>query len=82
MNTSPTFLTIGAAVFYLNGIHHGKHLDRLSYLSWHKPDWVMSIATNTWKALEDGDEPRTGFYVDLLDWAIPDVYTRTLSGEA
>ena len=43
------FPTLGAAVLYLNGFHHGKHLGRLNYLSRHQPDWVMSIATNMWQ---------------------------------
>ena len=71
------FPTLGAAVLYLNGFHYGKHLDRLNYLSRFKPDWVMSVANTMWENRNEGD-----FYADLLDWAIPDVYTRTLNGDA
>ena len=89
MNTSPSFPTIGAAVLYLNSFHHGKHLGRLNYLSRFKRDWVMDVANNMWERRNDGpvgtgehEESRIEFYANLLDWAIPDVYTRTLNGEA
>ena len=79
------FPTLGAAVLYLNGFNHGKHSDRLNYLSRYNPDWVMSVANNMWETRDDelvGEEPRSEFYANMLDWAIPDVYTRTLNGEA
>ena len=79
------FPTLGAAVLYLNGFHYGKHLDRLNYLSRYNPDWVMSVANNMWESRNDdlvGEKSTIDFYADMLDWAIPDVYTRTLNGEA
>ena len=79
------FPTIGAAVQYLNGFHHGKHLDRLNTLARLNPEWVTTVANNMWETRDDelvGEEPRSEFYANMLDWAIPDVYTRTLNGEA
>ena len=79
------FTTIGDAVFYLNEFHKGKHLDRLNYLSRYNGDWVMMVANNMWETRNDGplgNEPRHAFYANMLDWAIPDVYTRTLNGVA
>jgi len=80
-----TFPTLGSAVQYLNGFHHGKHLDRLNYLSRFNGDWVMEVASNMWETRNDGllgNESRHTFYANMLDWAIPDVYTRTLNGVA
>tara|TARA_R100001163_G_C4972020_1_gene131554 strand:- start:47 stop:316 length:270 start_codon:yes stop_codon:yes gene_type:complete len=74
------FPTIGAAVLYLNGFHHGKHLRRLNYLSCHKPDWVMEAATVAWNARNRGpigDQSRRDFYADLLDWRLPALYAET-----
>ena len=88
MNVIPkqsAFPTLGAAVLYLNGFHHGKHLDRLNYLSRHKPDWVMRVANNMWNTRNDevvGEKSTLDFYADVLDWAIPDVFTRVLNGDA
>ena len=71
------FPTIGAAVQYLNGFHHGKHLHRLNTLARLNPEWVTTVANNMWEHRNDDD-----FYADLLDWAIPDVFTRTLNEQA
>ena len=70
------FPTIGAAVLYLNGFHHGKHLGRLNYLACHKPDWVMSVATKMW---ESRDENIAKDYPDLLAFSIKELYVKTFN---
>ena len=70
------FPTLGAAVLYLNGFHHGKHLDRLNYLSRHQPDWVMSIANNMWRTR---DTNVAKDFPDLLAWSIKEVYVKTFN---
>ena len=74
------FPTLGAAVLYLNGFNHGKHLRRLNYLSHHKSDWVMMVANNMWKARNDGPvgkQPIREFCAELLDWYLPEFYAET-----
>ena len=70
------FPTIGAAVLYLNGFHHGKHLGRLNYLSRHQPDWVMSVANNMWRTR---DTEFAKDYPDLLAFGIKEVYVQTFN---
>jgi hypothetical protein len=70
------FPTLGAAVLYLNGFHHGKHLDRLNYLSRHNPEWVMSIAESMW---ESRDENIAKDYPDLLAFSIKELYVKTFN---
>jgi hypothetical protein len=70
------FPTLGAAVLYLNGFHHGKHLDRLNYLSRLTPMWVMSIATTMW---ESRDEAIAEDYPDLLAFSIKELYVKTFN---
>jgi len=70
------FPTIGAAVLYLNGFHHGKYLGRLNYLSRHQPDWVMSVATKMW---ESRDENIAKDYPDLLAFSIKELYVKTFN---
>ena len=82
MNNS--FPTLGAAVQYLNGFHHGKHLNRLNYLAKHKPEWVMDTADVAWSARNRGpigNQTRREFYADLLDWRLPDLYAETFNGQ-
>ena len=73
------FPTLGAAVLYLNGFHHGKHLDRLNYLSRHKPDWVMSIATTMWSG-RDTDLAKD--YPEALAFALKEAYVQTFNEQA
>ena len=70
------FPTIGAAVLYLNGFHHGKHLDRLNYLSRLKPEWVMSLSTKMWE-FRDTDMAKD--YPDLLAFSIKEAYVQTFN---
>ena len=83
------FPTLGAAVLYLNGFHHGKHLDRLNYLSRHKPDWVMRVANNMWNKRHYGPlgksengQPMREFCAELLDWHLPEFYAETFNEQA
>ena len=73
------FPTLGAAVQYLNGFHHGEHLQRLNYLSRHQPDWVMSVANNMWKTR---DSEFAKDYPDLLAFAIKEVFVKTFNEQA
>ena len=81
------FPTLGAAVLYLNGFNHGKHSDRLNYLSRQKPDWVMETANRIWERRDDvvgkgeGAQPMAEFCANLLDWYLPDLYTETRNAE-
>ena len=82
-----SFPTAEDAMLYLNHFHEGKHLDRLKFLAEYRPEWVMGVASRMWNHRLDGpvgcgegEESRHDFYADMLDWAIPDVYTRTLGG--
>ena len=70
------FPTLGAAVLYLNGFHHGKHLDRLNYLSRLTPMWVMSIANKMW---ETRHEDIAKDYPDLLAFSIKELYVKTFN---
>jgi hypothetical protein len=70
------FPTLGAAVLYLNGFHHGKHLGRLNYLSRHNPEWVMSLATKMWD-FRDTDIAKD--YPDLLAFSIKELYVKTFN---
>ena len=45
---SNTFPTLGAAVLYVNGFHHGKYLNKLNFIARHNPDWVMGTANGLW----------------------------------
>ena len=72
------FPTLGAAVQYLNGFHHGKHLHRLNYLARFNSEWVTTVANNMWRTR---DTEFAKDYPALLEFAIPDVYTRTLNGD-
>lgn len=83
------FPTIGAAVLYLNGFNHGKHLKRLNYLSRHKSDWVMETANRMWHHRNDdpigkgeGAQPIRQFCAELLDWYLPDLYAETRNEQA
>lgn len=79
------FPTLGAAVLYLNGFNHGKHLDRLNYLSRHKSDWVMDTANRMWNSRNDGPVGKTPirqFCAELLDWYLPDFYAETWNEQA
>jgi hypothetical protein len=80
------FPTIGAAVLYLNGFHHGEHIGRLNYLSRLKPEWVTSVANHMWSTRNDGpigkglgEEPRHHFYADILAWSIRELYVQTFN---
>ena len=73
------FPTLGAAVQYLNGFHHGKHLNRLNYLSRHQPKWVLSVANNMWKTR---DTEFAADYPDLLAFAIKEVFVKTFNEQA
>ena len=70
------FPTIGAAVLYLNGFHHGKYLGRLNYLARLTPMWVMSLAENMW---ESRHEDVAKDYPDLLAWSIKELYVKTFN---
>ena len=64
-----TFPTIGAAVLYLNGFHHGEHLDRLNMLARVNPDWVRGTAQglHDHTAIMEHDRDT---YATMLDIAI------------
>ena len=69
-----SFPTLGAAVLYLNGFHHGKHLSQLNYLSLYNPEWVMTTAQAMYDhTLIMEHDPNT--YVTMLGFAIKDRYT-------
>ena len=74
MNTSPSFPTLGAAVLYLNGFHHGKHLGRLNFLARTNPDWVMTTAQGMHDHTPIMEHDRHT-YVTMLGVAINDRYT-------
>ena len=79
------FPTLGAAVLYLNGFHHGKHLRRLNYLAKYKPDWVMEAANVAWNCRNRGpigNQSRREFYALLLDWRLPDLYAEVWNEQA
>jgi len=68
-----TFPTLGSAVLYLNGFHHGKHLGRLNTLARINPEWVKTTA----QALHDHTpimEHDRETYAIMLDIAICDRY--------
>jgi len=66
-----TFPTLGSAVLYLNGFHHGKHLGRLNYLSRHNPEWVMTTAQGMHDHTPIMEHDRDT-YATMLDIAICD----------
>ena len=66
-----TFPTLGAAVLYLNGFHHGKYLGRLNFLARVNPEWVMTTAQgmHDHKPIMEHDRHP---YATMLDIAICD----------
>ena len=73
------FPTLGAAVLYLNGFHHGKHLDRLNYLSRHHAWWITSTADNLWR---HRDTESAKDHADLLAFGLNELYVMSVNGEA
>jgi hypothetical protein len=71
------FPTLGAAVLYLNGFHHGKLLDRLNFLARHEPEWVMSIANTMW--IQSCHEDIAENKPLLLAFAVKEAYVQTFN---
>ena len=82
------FPTLGAAVLYINGFNHGKHLGRLNYLAKYKPDWVMTVANNMWESRNDevgkgpDAQPMREFCAELLDYFLPGFYADAWNEQA
>ncbi len=69
------FPTIGSAVLYLNGWHHGELLDRLNVVSRHDPEWIRNIADAAmmfdWESEEDKKL--------ALKWSIKEKYVMAIN---
>ena len=64
------FPTIGSAVLYLNGWHHGEFLDRLNVVSRHDPEWIRNIAdTMMMFDFEDEETKRS-----MFQWSLKEKY--------
>ena len=64
------FPTIGSAVLYLNGWHHGEFLDRLNTVSRHDPEWIRNIAdTMMMFDWEDEETKRS-----MFKWSLKEKY--------
>ena len=64
------FPTIGSAVLYLNGWHHGEFLDRLNVVSRHDPEWIRNIAdTMMMFDFEDEETKRS-----MFKWSLKEKY--------
>jgi hypothetical protein len=58
-------------VLYLNGFHHGKHLNRLNFLARTEPKWVMRVANIVWSNRDKGYTPMFSEHsADLLTFGI------------
>ena len=68
--TESNFPTIGSAVLYLNGWHHGEFLDRLNVVSRHDPEWIRNIAdTMMMFDWEDEETKRS-----MFKWSLKEKY--------
>jgi len=68
--TESNFPTIGSAVLYLNGWHHGEFLDRLNVVSRHDPEWIRNIAdTMMMFDFEDEETKRS-----MFQWSLKEKY--------
>ena len=73
--TESNFPTIGSAVLYLNGFHHGEFLDRLNVVARHDPEWIRNIADITmafdW---ENEDEKKL-----MFKWTLKEKYVTAIN---